>query len=418
MLATASTLKFESVNGVMRNSNKVHTIKPRFTSLFSGCGGFDLGFINAGYSCVAAFDIDKDAISAYKKNIGPHIHEVDLGNFGSDVIQAAASADVLVAGPPCQGFSTVGKNDPNDLRNSLLLKVADIATLARPQFVVIENVRGLLSPRYETYWKSLLKKLTKAGYRVNSRLVEATEFGVPQRRRRVIVIATLGKNPIELNFPVLPQFTLRDALSGVESQPQHALHTLSPDSQVIKIARHIGPGQKLSNVRGGEPSVHTWHIPEVFGETDANEVALLECILSLRRKNRRRPTGDADPVTARDLYKELNKPVAETLERLIAKGYVRKLDGYYDLTNAFNGKFRRLQWDDPAPTVDTRFGQPRYFLHPDDHRGFSVREVARIQGFPDSYCFEGYGATAYRLIGNAVPPPMAKSIAKLIKKHI
>lgn len=389
-----------------------------FTSLFSGCGGFDLGFIHAGFSCRAAFDFDKDAVAAYRRNIGEHIHQVDLSSINQDVIQAASAADVLLAGPPCQGFSTAGKNDPYDVRNSLLLNVADIAALARPRVVVIENVRGLLSPRYETHWKALLAKLTAAGYNVVYRVVEATEFGVPQRRRRVIVLATLGSSPINLVFSKMPKTTLRDALAGVESKKQNSVRALSSDSQVFRIARRIGPGQKLSNVRGGEPSVHTWHIPEVFGETTDREKTVLECLLSVRRRNRRRMTGDADPVSGRDLFRELNFPVAKILAELIKKGYVRKLDGYYDLTNAFNGKFRRLRWEDSAPTVDTRFGQPRYFLHPDEHRGFTVREAARIQGFPDSFCFEGPEAIAYRLIGNAVPPPMAKSIAELILQHL
>ena len=87
------------------------------------------------------------------------------------------------------------------------------------------------------------------------------------------------------------------------------------------------------------------------------------------------------------------------------------MGAFYDLTNAFNGKFRRLKWDQPAPTVDTRFGQPRYFLHPDEDRGFSVREAARIQGFPDAYKFPSSDSIAFRLIGNAVPPPMANAIA-------
>lgn len=333
-------------------------MKLRFTSLFSGCGGFDLGFVNAGFSCIAAFDLDKDAIAAYKRNIGPHIQQADLSKPGSNVLQAATAADVLIAGPPCQGFSTAGKNDPDDARNSLLLNVANIAAIARPRIVVIENVRGLLSPQYETHRKTLLTILANAGYQVASRVIDGTELGVPQHRRRVIVVATLGPRPIDLVFPSSPKITLRDALAGVESKKQHMVRLLSPDSQTFQIARHILPGQKLSNVRGGEPSVHTWHIPEVFGETTDQEKAVLECILSVRRKIRRRLNGDADPVSARAIFRVLNFPVAKTLTELIKKGYVRKLDGYYDLTNAFNGKFRRLRWDDSAPTVDTRFGQP------------------------------------------------------------
>lgn len=388
----------------------------RFVSLFSGCGGLDLGFIQAGLSCVAAFDIDKDAIATYTRNIGNHIHYADLNNPVPEVLAAALSADILVAGPPCQGFSTAGKNDPADTRNSLLLKVAEIAAIARPKVVVIENVRGLLSPRYQPYWTALLERLSSVGYSVTSKVVEATEFGVPQSRRRVIVLGVLNhpNGSINLSLPKAKAITLKTALTGIHEAKQHIIRPLPQDSHALKIARCIRPGQKLSNVRGGENSVHTWHIPEVFGHIENNEKQILETLLQVRRQKRRRNIGDADPVSIRDLSDALGFSPNNLLPKLIKNGYVRKIGKYYDLTNAFNGKFRRLQWDEPAPTVDTRFGQPRYFLHPDENRGFSVREAARIQGFPDDFCFAGAESVAYRLIGNAVPPPMAKSIAKFI----
>ncbi|NMM28829.1 MAG: DNA cytosine methyltransferase [Glaciimonas sp.] len=393
--------------------------KLRFASLFSGCGGLDLGFLQAGFECVAAFDNDRDAIAAYKKNIGLHIHETDLKTAEPNHIsELISSADVLVAGPPCQGFSTAGKNDPNDSRNSLLLKVAEIVDFARPAVVIIENVRGLVSPRFKSYWNLLLSTLAESGYNVSYRLVEATEFGLPQTRRRIILAGVLAPVPLSLNFPSVKKNTLRDVLANIKECNQHSTRSLTPTGDAFNIAAHIGPGCKLSNVRGGQLSVHTWDIPNVFGKTTKQERELLERLISLRRKIRRRKTGDADPVSLPDLSESMGYSVIEILERLIVKGYIRKLGEYYDLTHAFNGKFRRLQWKEPAPTVDTRFGQPRYFLHPDENRGFTIREAARIQGFPDDFCFEGSGNAAYRLIGNAVPPPMAKSIAEIVRTHL
>ena len=93
---------------------------------------------------------------------------------------------------------------------------------------------------------------------------------------------------------------------------------------------------------------------------------------------------------------------------------MRKQSRYYDLTHTFNGKYRRLRWDAPAYTVDTRFGDPIYFLHPDQQRGFSVREAARIQGFPDDFVFSGSRRTQEELLGNAVPPPLAKLLAEFL----
>ena len=100
---------------------------------------------------------------------------------------------------------------------------------------------------------------------------------------------------------------------------------------------------------------------------------------------------------------------------LLRKGYIRRTGDAYDLAGTFNGKFRRLSWNEPSCTVDTRFGAPRYFLHPDKERGFTVREAARIQGFDDQYVFIGEKNAQYRLIGNAVPPPLGNLAADYSK---
>jgi DNA (cytosine-5)-methyltransferase 1 len=191
---------------------------------------------------------------------------------------------------------------------------------------------------------------------------------------------------------------------------------LDPNSEMGRIAQRIRPGQKLCNVRGGPRAIHTWDIPEVFGRTTKGEKKLLEALLHLRRRYRVRATGDADPVSATVLARELQEPVGELLAHLETKGFVRKINGKFDLTHTFNGKFRRLEWDAPAYTVDTRFGNPRYFLHPAKNRGFSVREAARIQGFPDSFVFTGPLAAQYRMIGNAVSPPTARVLAQAIRE--
>src|SRR5258708_3791391 len=99
---------------------------------------------------------------------------------------------------------------------------------------------------------------------------------------------------------------------------------------------------------------------------------------------------------------------------LIAKNYIRRVGDCFDLVHTFNGKFRRLRWDQPSLTVDTRFSSPRYFLHPEEQRGFTIREAARIQGFPDDFIFFGESKAQIRHIGNAVPPPVAYQLADLI----
>jgi DNA (cytosine-5)-methyltransferase 1 len=184
------------------------------------------------------------------------------------------------------------------------------------------------------------------------------------------------------------------------------------------IARRIKPGQKLCNVRLGRRSVHTWQIPEVYGPTTQDERRILEILVRTRRSCRTRLKGDADPVALSVIRSQGGARAAELLASLLSKGFVKKIGRRFDLANTFNGKFRRLELDRPSFTVDTRFGQPGCFLHPTEDRGFTVREAARIQGFPDSFRFFGDTRGQYRLIGNAVPPPMARFIARIVRSAL
>jgi len=385
---------------------------PAFVSLYSGCGGLDLGFLQAGFRSILSCDHDADAEEVHKANLSTPFLRADLTVVPQQVVEAVRAADVLVAGPPCQGFSTAGKNDSDDLRNHHLLNVLEIALAARPKLVVIENVRGLLGPRYRKYWTGLMEGFNSAGYQVEAATYNAAEFGAGQTRKRVIFFAAQGHQPCRLE-PVrgVAALTLADVLTGVADCPDHRPAYLTADSEAYRIARRILPGQKLSNVRTGESSIHTWDIPEVFGWTSDAERAVLAAVQKLRRQNRAREVGDADPVKLGRINQLLGLDASATVEALLSKYYLKRIDEMVDLTHTFNGKFRRLAWGESAPTVDTRFGQPRYFLHPAEDRGFSVREAARIQGFPDSFGFSRKTSASFRLIGNAVPPPFARAIA-------
>lgn len=384
--------------------------KPTFLSLFCGCGGFDEGFARAGFVCNGAFDIDTAAITAHRANFGDIAERKDISAPNFDWSQFAGT-NVLVAGPPCQGFSTVGRRVPEDPRNHLLRTVAEVAKKVEPSVVIVENVTGVTAGSIRYHWDALSESLRNSGYSTRTEMFDASFFGVPQRRRRVVLFGWHGFGSFQLprrSHNVIP---LRPALEGVEGLPDHLPRLLPRGSAELAIARRIKAGQKLCNVRAGERSVHTWHIPAVFGQTTAIERKVLEALLRLRRRQRTRDHGDADPVTGRRLALHLAMPVMPILSSLLKKGYVRKVSGAYDLANTFNGKYRRLSLDAPAPTVDTRFGQPRYYLHPTEHRPFTVRETARIQGFPDSFTFTGSDHTKFRLIGNAVPPPLAARLA-------
>ncbi len=223
---------------------------------------------------------------------------------------------------------------------------------------------------------------------------------------------------IEFSLPKLPASDLRSVITGASRQPNHRPVSLVEQSPEWLIARKIKPGQKLCNVRGGQNAVATWDIPEVFGKVTAHERTVLEVLRRLRRQERQRDHGDADPVSLDRLEAALGDRFHQLVEGLVTKGFLKRVDDGVDLVGTFNGKFRRLAWGKPSCTVDTRFGSPRYFLHPAQQRGFTVREAARIQGFSDNYVFRGSEQAQYRMIGNAVPPPLGKFAATIVKQLI
>ena len=379
--------------------------------MFSGCGGFDLGFANAGYDCIGAYDIDQKSLNIHERNFKKPAFKCDLSS--TDVpMSNLRSADIILAGSPCQGFSTIGKRRINDPRNKLLLRGGTLAIQSQAKVFIAENVPGVIAGRHRKYWEELHQSLRTAGYKTKDIKCNGVEMGVAQSRTRIFLLAWRSANEINFSIRSTPGGTLGDVLDGVENAENHNVKPLPHDSTDYLISKRIKPGQKLSNVRGGSRSVHTWDIPEVYGEITTLERKVLETILRIRRQRRVRTFGDADPIPTTRLYKDFGKPVIDSLEN---KGYLRSKLNTYDLTGTFNGKYRRLAWDKPSCTIDTRFGNPKYFLHPDEHRGFTVREAARIQGFPDSFVFEGTLTDQFRMIGNAVPPPMAEHLGVFIR---
>lgn len=383
-----------------------------FASLFSGCGGFDIGFSRAGFSSLAAFDNDADALANYRYNIETPAIGADL-TLGIPEDYRFRGVDAVIAGPPCQGFSTAGRRILEDDRNHLLPLAAELAVRLNPRVILVENVTGAVAGDHKRYWLRLEGILRSGGFRTHSLKLIGTKLGMAQHRTRVILVAWRTGRDANFAVPEMKARTVREALSGVSEAPNHKPRLLDKGSDLWCIANRIKPGQKLSNVRSGPRAVHTWDIPEVFGKVTQAERTLLEVLLRLRRQSRKREFGDADPVSPARLESAFGECYRMLVKSLINKGYLRRHGSSLDLAHTFNGKFRRLHWDAPSPTVDTRFGQPRYFLHPCRNRGLTVREAARLQGFPDSYLFQGGEAAQYRLIGNAVPPPIAQAVGDI-----
>ncbi|WP_138437016.1 DNA cytosine methyltransferase [Marinobacter shengliensis] len=353
----------------------------------------------------------RDLPGTYEKSgLGSHAKVWDLS---SGTIPSRFDCDVVIAGSPCQGFSTIGKRNLDDPRNSLIHTASIIALSLNPKVIIFENVQGILFGEHKKYLNLICETLNKKNYKTETITIDASTIGIPQTRKRVFVI---GWNTSVKNLPKLEKKstrTLGEVLKNVEGKPNHNVELLDRTSKHYKIARKIGHGQKLCNVRAGNSSIHTWQIPEVFGPVDEEQIMILQTIMKLRRRERLRPTGDADPVCPKRLGEYLKKDVSAAVDNLVNLDYLRRKGSRVDLSNTFNGKYRR-----PCPkgfsyTVDTRFGNIKNFVHPFENRPFSVREAARIQGFPDSYVFYGSVQDQYKLIGNAVPPPMGEVVAEI-----
>jgi DNA (cytosine-5)-methyltransferase 1 len=234
---------------------------------------------------------------------------------------------------------------------------------------------------------------------------------------------------METKERVVPQkiVTIQEAISDLlqldHTIPDHKVTGAWPQKYEA-IFRTIQEGQKLCNVRYANTSVYTWQIPEVFGEVSENEELILEVIGKHRRHKKYGdiPNGNPLPIDEIERLSGLSGIEAE-IENLLSKGYLKLKDSKYDLKGAMfcSGLFKRPKWNEPSPTVLTNFYNPRYFLHPFQNRPFSLRECARLQGFPDTFLFtEGSHeidlVSGYRLVGNAVPPSLSRQFASMVRQ--
>lgn len=382
-------------------------------SLFCGGGGLDLGFLEEGIHAIQAIDSSPRAVATYNENFAPVAKIADLSRHMPN-----EQVDLLLAGSPCQGFSTAGKRLLEDPRNALILRIPEIVSRLRPRVVIIENVPAALSGAHAAHWLKLEAMMVSLDYNVRRIVLRGEESGLAQRRRRLFLICWLGSDCIRVDLPVKASPKLREVLDGVQFVSDHQPRFPAADSIDAKVAMHIGTGQKLCNVRSSPRAIPTWEIPGVFGETSEDERELLRAVSRLRRRDRRRAFGDGDPVAPASLDRELGRSTAADLARLIEARYLRLVDGFVELQHTYNGKYRRLDWNDLSPTVDTHFGRAALFLHPDEDRGLSWREAARIQGFPDAYRLTGNRGERFEIVGNAVPPPMAARVAEFVREAI
>jgi DNA (cytosine-5)-methyltransferase 1 len=416
-----------------------------------------VGFEESGFDIKLAVDNNIDAVKTYNRNLGRVAERIDVESLEfCERIKSLGTVDVLLGGFPCQGFSKSGPKNFSDPRNGLFMSMVRAAEITEPKVIIAENVDGLK----QNFGGSALAEIKEAfaviGYDMKSEIVDFVSYGLPQHRRRIIFIGTRsGQQRMDMPLPThsyserngefslgtsLPLFetekrqcisicdAIEDLGEGEDVESEHIFHKKYPKAY-RHIFKSIGPGQKLCDVRNAETSVHSWQIPEYYGETSSEERRLLDAMSTHRRLKKYGDVPNGNPLRIIDLAKILGideYSVENLVCSLLSKKYIKEKLWGYDLCNAtFNsGIFKRPQWDMPSPTVLTNFYNPRFFIHPIFDRPFTVREAARLQTFPDSFsflentCSEKELIEAFRQIGNAVPPVFSRALARVTRDYL
>ena len=381
-------------------------------SLFSGCGGMDLGFKQAGFDIIWANDVFKDAVETYKLNLGNHIVLGDITTIDSS--QIPNNPTVIIGGFPCQGFSINNtKRSMQDSRNFLYKELLRVIKDKQPKFFVAENVKGLLSMENGKVIEMIVNDFSELGYKVDYKLLCASDYGVPQNRYRVIILGNrLGCHnpfPIETHSEA-PNFVLKKAPTVAESIGDLADIPIS-DKPIVLNDKIIYNHMARTNV--GETYLARKY------EVDQHEF----CDFLKEFKNREHLTIDqiADrmrlPKTQvahwfrKDKYGSLpTKDEYLQLQQILCFGdvYTKQMTTLIEKPIVFEQVLRVTNWDRPSDTITATEAE----IHINKQRRLSVREVARLQSFPDSFIFKGSLDNQYKQVGNAVPPLLARKIAE------
>lgn len=368
--------------------------RPIGMDLFCGVGGMSLGFEQAGFDIVAAIDSDPIHFETYSKNF-PMCRTLcaDLSNLSGDDIRLQTGlgerqVDVLFGGPPCQGFSIIGKRCFDDPRNSLLYDFARLVSELRPCYFVVENVQGLLFGKAATIIREFLSRIEEFSYSFVEpvKVLDAIDYGVPQRRRRVFILGYMKGLPA----PEYPTPSLDNGCYTGPSRP--TVWDAIGDLPNIDDFREL----LQSDVYHGELDATSYYSRILRGDTrdlDDNSYT--------RHKNGYGLSG---------CLRTVHTP--ETVRRFAATE-----PGTYEPVS----QFYRLTKDGCAPTLRAGTGRshgsftaPRP-IHPVYPRCISVREAARLHSFPDWFCFHPTKWHGFRQVGNSLPPFLAREVAKSIQ---
>lgn len=370
-------------------------------SFFAGAGGLDLGFLLAGHKIIWANDFDEDAVKTYNENIGKYCD--DKANCGDivklldttyeEIDKIIPDCDIIIGGFPCQGFTIANLNrNMNDDRNYLYLQLLKAISIKQPKYFLLENVKGLENMENGQVLPMILNDLqnagtkdckfykgTSSGYTVSYNVLNAFNYGVPENRERVIILGI--RNDLVNDSPL----TQNIKKSADKNKPLKTLYVPITNSASSSDIDPVLPYDKVNSL------YKSWKLGENIAPS-TNHIYSLHTL--------REAIGDIpleyDSEESKNFFNHTGSKCKVTIKNRMGN--------------------RPTNWDKYAPTIMGRgsgTGGPLIPPHPEQHRRLSVREVARIQTFPDDFVFYGSNSAAYRQIGNAVPVMLAYNIAKI-----
>ena len=350
-------------------------MEPTVIDLFAGVGGLSLGFEMEGFDILLANEFDQSIATAYKENhkstnvVVGDITSLDLSKVFGEYVN---KIDVVIGGQPCQGFSQKGKRKTiNDERNFLFKHYVEVVKFVKPKYFVMENVPNLLTAE-KGFFLNEIKGLFKGyGYSIRYGVLNAADYGVPQNRRRAIIIGKYLATPPELPLPCKQKVTIWDAISDLA-------YLESGEGEFEQEYRNSPKSDYEKKMRKGSKILY-------------NHMATKHSALALERLSLIPPNAGKE---------------------ILPKEHITK--------SVYSGTWSRMKQNDVAVTITTRFDTPSSgkFTHPFLNRAITVREAARLQSFPDTFKFIGSKMSQMKQVGNAVPPLLARKIARVIMNDI